>query len=169
MWSANFIVFFVLSLLTIAGALFMISFTRVVHMVLSISLTFISIAGLYIMLDAEFLAFVQVLIYAGAISILMIFGIMMTKHSEETEEPKKPLQSIFTAIGVLGFFGIIMYAIQKTGNTIQSQNHDFTEVDTVKEIGLAIFQKHVIPFELISLLLTVALIGAIIIAKREEE
>lgn len=167
MWSANFIVFFVLSLLTIAGALFMISLTRVVHMVLAISLTFISIAGLYILLHAEFLAFVQVLIYAGAISILMIFGIMMTKHNEETEEPKRPWQNILTAVGVLGFFGIIMYAIQQTPLNVVKQ--DFTERDTVKEIGLDIFQKHVIPFELISLLLTVALIGAIIIAKREEE
>jgi NADH-quinone oxidoreductase subunit J len=168
MWSAGFIVFFVLSLLTIAGALFMISLNRVVHMVLAISLSFISIAGLYILLDAEFLAFVQVLIYAGAISILMIFGIMMTKHSEEeTEEPKKPWQNVLTAVGVIGFFGIIMYAIQTT--TIVTDKKDFTQIDTVKEIGLAIFQKHVIPFELISLLLTVALIGAIIMAKREEE
>jgi NADH-quinone oxidoreductase subunit J len=167
MWSGGFIVFFALSLLTIAGALFMISLTRVVHMVLALSLTFISIAGLYILLDAEFLAFVQVLIYAGAVSILMIFGIMMTKHDEETEEPKKPWQNVLTAVGVLGFFGIIMYAIQKT--TIVTDKKDFSQIDTVKEIGLAIFQKHVIPFELISLLLTVALIGAIILAKREEE
>jgi NADH-quinone oxidoreductase subunit J len=74
---------------------------------------------------------------------------------------------VLTAVGVLGFFGIIMYAIQKT--TIVTDKKDFSQIDTVKEIGLAIFQKHVIPFELISLLLTVALIGAIILAKREEE
>jgi NADH-quinone oxidoreductase subunit J len=136
-------------------------------MVLALSLAFLSIAGLYILLDAEFLAFVQVLIYAGAISILMIFGIMMTKHNEQTEEPKRPWQNLLTAVGVLGFFGIIMYAVQTT--PLPSEGQDFTSVDTVKEIGISIFAKHVIPFELISLLLTVALIGAIIIAKREEE
>jgi NADH-quinone oxidoreductase subunit J len=167
MWSASFVVFFVLSLLTIAGAMFMITMTRVVHMVLAISLTFISIGGIYIMLEAEFLAFVQILIYAGAISILMIFGIMMTKHQEQTEETGPPLQTILTAVGVLGFFGIIMYAIQST--SLMTNKHDFSGIDTVKQIGMDIFQKHVIPFELVSLLLTVALIGAIILAKREEE
>jgi NADH-quinone oxidoreductase subunit J len=111
---------------------------------------------------------VQVLIYAGAIAILMIFGIMMTKHSEETEEAKKPWwQIVLTAVGILGFFGIIMYAIQ--ASTIIPATKDGMIENPVKQIGLDIFKVHVIPFELISLLLTVALIGAIIIAKREEE
>ena len=74
--------FFIFALLAIGGAIFMITFTKVVHMVIAVALTFISLAGLYVILEAEFVAFVQVLIYAGAISILMIFGIMMTKHSK---------------------------------------------------------------------------------------
>lgn len=160
------IVFFLCALLAIGGAIFMISYTKVVHMVLSLALTFISLAGLYVVLQAEFVAVVQILIYAGAISILMIFGIMMTKHQGEEEEPKRPWHNGLLFVGAAGLFGIIFYVIQRT----QLSTGEFPKVeDNTMEIGKLLFSSHVIPFELMSLLLTVAFIGAIIVAKREED
>ena len=93
----------------------MISFTKVVHMVIAVALTFISLAGLYVILEAEFVAFVQVLIYAGAISILMIFGIMMTKH----RQGKKRSLSVrgmkaWLLLVLWDCSAILFYAIQKT-------------------------------------------------------
>ncbi|MEB3102507.1 NADH-quinone oxidoreductase subunit J [Ferviditalea candida] len=161
------IAFAVFAVCIISGAIFMINFTKVVHMVLSLAFTFISLAGLYILLQAEFVAFVQVLIYAGAISILMIFGIMMTKHQTEEEQPKRPMHSLFLLIGVIGLLGILFYAIQNAPFPAPG-NFQPGESNT-QAIGELIFNQYVIPFELISVLLTVAFIGAIILAKREDE
>lgn len=144
----------------------MLSFTRVVDMVIAIALTFISLAGLYVVLDAEFVAAVQILIYAGAISILMIFGIMMTKHKQEENEPKRPWHKGLLLAGIVVFFGLIFYAIQKS----ELPSGEFhAPQDNTMEIGKLLFNAHVIPFELMSVLLTVAFIGAIIVAKREED
>ncbi|WP_248929381.1 NADH-quinone oxidoreductase subunit J [Paenibacillus hamazuiensis] len=164
--SGESIVFFICALLAIGGAIFMISLPRVVHMVLALALTFISLAGLYVLLDAEFVAFVQVLIYAGAISILMIFGIMMTKHQEEETEPKRPTHNALLGIGVLALFGIIFYAIQKA-EFMPGQFQAGS--DNTLEIGKLLMNQYAIPFEIMSVLLTVAFIGAIIVAKREED
>lgn len=165
--SGDFIAFFVLALFMIGGAVFMISFTKVVHMVIALAFTFLSMAGAYILLDAEFIAVVQVLIYAGAISILMIFGIMLTKHKDEEKEPKRRLHQILLAIGALGLFGVLFYAIQHASFP-ESGKLDAGK-DNVKEIGSLLYNVHAIPFELVSVLLTVAFIGAIVLAKREED
>lgn len=160
------IAFFIFALMAIGGAIFMISFNKVVHMVLALALTFISMAGLYVVLNAEFVAFVQILIYAGAISILMIFGIMMTKHQGEEEEPKRPVHNVLLFIGAAAMFGVLFYCIQNS--TLPSGEFKAAE-DNTMEIGKLLFSAHVIPFELMSVLLTVAFIGAIVIAKREED
>jgi NADH-quinone oxidoreductase subunit J len=160
-------VFFVFALIAISGAIFMISYTKVVHMVVSLAMTFISLAGLYILLEAEFVAIVQVLIYAGAISILMIFGIMMTKHSAEEVESNRPLHNILLIIGSVALLGVLFYAIQ-TADFPAAAKFNPGE-DNTAEIGKLLFNAHVVPFELMSVLLTVALIGAIVIAKKEEE
>jgi len=161
------VVFALLAVIMISSAVFMISFNKVVHMVVSMALVFVSMAGLYILLEADFVAVVQILVYAGGITILMMFGIMMTKHGRAEEPPKRPLFNVLLLIGVLALFGTIFYAIQDTA-FITGAPADFTQ-DQVKAIGERIYNNHVIPFELISVLLTVAFIGAIILAKREEE
>ncbi|MDW2800148.1 NADH-quinone oxidoreductase subunit J, partial [Clostridium boliviensis] len=81
--SGEFFAFLIFSLMAIGGAVFMISFTRVVHMALAMAFTFLSLAGMYVLLHAEFVAVVQVLIYTGAVTILMLFGIMLTRHRDE--------------------------------------------------------------------------------------
>jgi len=165
--SGSNLMFFVFAILAIGGAIFSISFTKVVHMVISLAVTFLSLAGLYVLLHAEFVAFVQVLIYAGAISILMIFGIMMTKHAEEEQELKRPLHSWLVGLGVAGLFGILFYAIQNS--TLPDPGVLEAGENNTLEIGKLIFSVHVIPFELMSVLLTVAFIGAIVVAKKEDD
>lgn len=144
----------------------MISLEKVVHMVISMAAVFLGLGGMYVLLDAEFVAFVQVLIYAGAVSILMIFGIMMTKHSGENE-PVRPLHEALVAVGALSLFGLIFYAIRTT---------DFPDAaaaepaeDNTMAIGELLFSGYIVPFELLSVLLTVAFIGAIALAKKEAE
>lgn len=164
--TGSFAAFFVLSLLAIGGAVFMISFNRVVHMVVSLGVTFISIAGLYVLLEAEFVAVSQILVYAGAISILMLFGIMLTRHNAVEDEGGRGVNRIVAFIVVAAFFGICFYGIQ---NTFWPEAVQLTPEGSsnVKQIGLEVFTKYVIPFELLSVLLLVALVGAIIMAKKE--
>jgi NADH-quinone oxidoreductase subunit J len=158
--------FFLLAVCAIFGAVMAINFTKVVHMALSLAFTFIALAGLYVLLGAEFIAFVQVLLYVDAITILMIFGIMMTKHDGEGQEPPRPLLETLAAIGCLCLFGILFYGIRNAN--FPAESAPFTE-DNTREIGLQLFTQYAIPFELVSVLLTVAFIGAIALAKREED
>lgn len=161
------VAFFIFALLIIGGAIFMISFTKVVHMVVSLAFTFLSLGGLYVLLEAEFVAFVQILIYAGAVSILMIFGIMLTKHQADEEVSPWSLHETLSAIGCAALFGILFFGIQ-TVNLPLGTTFD-PGADNTKALGEILFTERVLPFELVSVLLTVAFIGAIVLARREEE
>ncbi|MBS2970837.1 NADH-quinone oxidoreductase subunit J [Metabacillus sp. KIGAM252] len=166
MISGEFAAFAILSLTAISGGILMLNVTKVVHMLISLVLTFVSIAGLYILLTAEFIAVVQILIYSGAITIIMLFGIMLTRKTDE-EEPsagrlKKGLVFASTAVfAVVMYIGI--YRLDLNGDP--AALHE----DNTEQIGIALFSKHIIPFELTSVLLLAALIGAIILAKKDEE
>jgi len=160
------VAFFIFALLIIGGAIFMISFTKVVHMVVSLAFAFLSLGGLYVLLEAEFVAFVQILIYAGAVSILMIFGIMLTKHEESDQEPPWTAHETLSAIGCVALFGVLFFAIQ-SADLPNGAAFD-PGADNTRAIGEIIFTERVLPFELVSVLLTVAFIGAIVLARREE-
>lgn len=128
---------------------------------------FLGLAGLYVLLEAEFVAFVQVLIYAGAVSVLMIFGIMMTKHHGESAEPARPLHEVLVAVGALSLFGLLFYAIRTS--TFPDAAPIQGGEDNTMAIGQLLFSGYIVPFELLSILLTVAFIGAIVIAKKEAD
>ena len=83
MISGEFIAFIVLAVTALMGGVLLLNLTKVVHMVLSLVATFVSIAGIYILLSAEFLAVAQILIYSGAITIIMLFGIMLTGKDDK--------------------------------------------------------------------------------------
>jgi NADH-quinone oxidoreductase subunit J len=163
--TGEFVAFFALAVCAIVGAVMALNFSKVVHMALSLAFTFISLAGLYVVLDAEFVAFVQVLLYVGAITILMIFGIMMTKHQGE-QETTRPLLEALAAVGCICLLAILIYAIRDADFPLESQP---LPTDNTREIGLQLYTRYAIPFELISVLLTVAFIGAIALAKREDD
>jgi len=159
------VAFFLLSLSAILGGVMMLNATKVMHMMLSLVLTFISIAGIYVLLSAEFVAVVQILIYSGAVTILMIFGIMLTKHDVESEKPKRNWRNIAALIGIVAF-GIVMFL------GVNGLSIDVTDVDlatnNTKNIGLQLFSTHIVPFEIMSVLLLIALVGAIILAKSDD-
>ncbi|MFX3634091.1 MAG: NADH-quinone oxidoreductase subunit J [Candidatus Pristimantibacillus sp.] len=163
-FTGEFAAFFVFSAIMICGAVLMMSLQKVVHMVISMAGVFLGLAGMFVILEAEFLAFVQVLIYAGAVSILMIFGIMMTNHQDAKPEPVKPLHETLVAVGALCLFGILFYAIRVT--TFPETKPFTGGQDNTLNIGQLLYTGYVVPFELLSVLLTVAFIGAIAIAKR---
>jgi NADH-quinone oxidoreductase subunit J len=163
--SGEFIAFIGLALAAIAGGVLMLNLTKVVHMVVALVFTFISIAGIYVMLSAEFVAAVQILIYSGAITIIMLFGIMLTRHNDETETSGLA-RKILVGLGVVGFAAVIYLGVYNLDLGYQQAD---LHVNNTEQIGIAIYAKYVIPFELTSVLLLVALVGAIILAKRDDE
>lgn len=165
-FSGELVAFLALALVAVAGGVLLLNLQKVVHMVIALVFTFISIAGIYILLSAEFVAIAQILVYSGAISIIMLFGIMLTRHNDRSEPQGGRLRKILLFLGVLGFgfaiyIGIYGLDLNPGPNTLH--------VDNVEQIGMALYAKYVIPFELLSVLLLVALIGAIILAKNDDE
>ncbi|HHY75005.1 MAG TPA: NADH-quinone oxidoreductase subunit J [Bacillus bacterium] len=164
--SGELLAFFILALIAIAGGVLMLNLTKVVHMVVALVFTFLALAGLYVTLSAEFVAIVQVLIYSGAVTIIMLFGIMLTKHNDE--EVKKPglLKTVFVTAGIIGFFLVMYFSINDL--TLGEQALNLHE-NNVLQIGTELYSKYIIPFELVSVLLLVALIGAIILSKKDDK
>jgi NADH-quinone oxidoreductase subunit J len=162
--SGEFFAFLIFSLMAIGGAVFMISFTRVVHMALAMAFTFLSLAGMYVLLHAEFVAVVQVLIYTGAVTILMLFGIMLTRHRDEDHAEGRRWHRGLSFVGVTAFGLILLMTIWRS--PLPESGAD-PATYTVQRLGEIIFRHYVIPFELTSVLLLAALVGAVILAKRE--
>jgi NADH-quinone oxidoreductase subunit J len=164
--TGEFFAFMGLALVAIIGGVMLINLTKVVHMVVALIFTFISIAGVYVLLSAEFVAGVQVLIYGGSITIIMLFGIMLTRH-DDTEEPTTgKWRKILVFLGIIGFaialyIGIYDFNIPQVATDLH--------VDNTMKIGEALYSKWVIPFELTSVLLLVALVGAIVLAKKDKK
>ena len=165
-FSGEFLAFMGLALVAIIGGVLLLNLTKVVHMVVSLIFTFVAIAGIYVLLSAEFVAAVQILIYSGAITIIMLFGIMLTKHGDEEEPQTGKWRKIHVFLGILGFaaavyLGIYNFNIEQVPTTLHENN--------TMQIGKALYSKYIIPFELTSVLLLVALVGSIILAKNEKK
>lgn len=164
--SGEFIAFMLLAIVAIMGGVLLLNLTKVVHMVVAIVFTFISIAGIFVLLSAEFVAAVQILLYSGAITIIMLFGIMLTRHDDTSTQQAGRLRRLMVFLGVLGFafamyIGIYNLDFGQLPNTLHENN--------TEQIGIAIYSKYIIPFELTSVLLLASLIGAIILAKKDDE
>lgn len=164
--SGELIAFIGLALVAIVGGVLLITLTKVVHMVIALVFTFLGIAGIYMLLSAEFVAIVQILIYSGAITIVMLFGIMLTKH-QENDAPAKGGWGNFSLLAAIAGFAVAVYlGIYNLDIPVQPMAlHE----ENTKQIGIELFSKYVIPFEVMSVLLLVALVGAIVLAKKDDE
>ncbi|MEW6620288.1 MAG: NADH-quinone oxidoreductase subunit J [bacterium] len=159
------ITFYILAGIAVISAILVVSLRSLVHCVVSLALLLLTLAGLYITLWAEFIALVQVLIYVGAIIVLFLFLIMLTyrisdKGIKQTNEQK----STSAILAGLLLFLLITVLTKTTWNVTPTSE----VVNTTAKIGNLLLTTYVFPFELISLVLLACLIGAIVIAKKEE-
>jgi NADH-quinone oxidoreductase subunit J len=160
----NLLIFYVLAIIAAGSAMMVVTLKNIFHSALFLVLAFFSIAGLYVILNAEFLAAVQVLIYVGAITILMIFAIMLTHQLFSKSLRQVNEQVIPASLIVLVFFALSIFTLVKTAWPISGGQ---LPSDRIFEMGRLLMSDYVIPFEVVSIVLLVALIGAIIIARRE--
>jgi NADH:ubiquinone oxidoreductase subunit 6 (subunit J) len=159
--------FFVLSVLTIVGAAAALALRNLVHCVLALMLAFVGLAGLYLQLDAQFLGFAQILVYIGAVAILIVFAILLTRgtesHSRSIVSPSWGMSSVVS----VAVFGVLAWTIRSSVATRHSIPPQ--PAITVRQIGNALMSRFALPLEVIGLLLTAALVGAVTIAMQDKQ
>ncbi len=158
------VIFYFVAAVTVLGALGVVLSRSVVHSALFLILALLAVAGVYILLSAEFLAIVQILIYGGAVTILILFVMMLTRVRDMPQALDGP-QRPFAALAAGAFLGLTTLA--GVSADWPGEPEEITVVP-FREFGDALFRNWAAPFELASLVLLVALIGAIILARSEE-
>ncbi|MBI3911883.1 MAG: NADH-quinone oxidoreductase subunit J [Armatimonadetes bacterium] len=160
--------FIILLLLTIISAVVVVAERNIVRAAVSLGLSFLGVAGLYLLLHAPFLAGAQVLIYVGAITILILFAIMMTAQ-RLMRPPRRALETwILSGAVATALFGTLAYVIINTRwHEVDRAAQARPDVDYVPVLADSLLQTYLFPFEVASVLLLVALVGAIILAKEE--
>jgi NADH-quinone oxidoreductase subunit J len=158
-------VFLILAVITILGMGAAMSLRNPVHCVVGLTVGLLGLAGLYLQLGAQFVGITQILVYVGAVAILIIFAIMMTRSSEPTEEEAfSPSWRAGVAIAV-AVFAVVGWAVHFGTSSLHQQSA--TPELPVKQIGDALLHRYVLPLEIIAVLLTVALIGAGVLALQD--
>jgi NADH-quinone oxidoreductase subunit J len=158
--------FYFLSFLALMCGLMVVFSKNPVHSVLYLVITFFSIAGHYILLNAQFLAVVHIVVYAGAIMVLFLFVIMLLNLNEETE-PQKKIVSKISAVVAGGLMLVTLTGALKGSETMYIKNPVDGNVGLVNRLGSVLFNEFLFPFEIASVLLLAAMVGAIMIAKKE--
>ena len=163
--------FYLFAAITVAGGLAAVLLKNTVHCALALTVAFAGLALLFLDLDAQFAGFAQILVYIGAVAILVVFAILLTRGSETPKDgvfSKNWFAGLVIAAGVFAVLGWAVlasaYALPGPGGAPTA-----TPTVTVAEIGQALISRYVLPLEIVALLLTAALIGAVIVAMDEKE
>ncbi|WP_096185858.1 NADH-quinone oxidoreductase subunit J [Evansella halocellulosilytica] len=164
--NAHMIIFLILAIAAITGAVFIIALKKISHRLVSMAFSFLAVAGIYFLLRAEFIGIIQIMVYVGAITILFIFGMMMTDHRnvQFAGDPRKAHKAI-SFIGVTGLLGVLLYGI--LGMDLPANEEHY--VGTAEQLGLVLYGNYLIAFLAVGFLLTAALVGAIVIARKEAD
>jgi NADH-quinone oxidoreductase subunit J len=166
------IAFYVMSALILGFAVLVISTRNTVHAVLYLVLNFLAVAALYVLLTAQFLAVIQVLVYAGGIVVLYLFVVMLVNLKRPPEDHSAPQRRGWLGFGLAGLVLAQLAAILIWGgigvaaDPQTMQNSDLA-LNNVERVGMLLYTDYLVPFEVASMLLLVAMVGAIILAKRE--
>jgi NADH-quinone oxidoreductase subunit J len=158
-------VFLVLAAVTVAGAVSLILQRHPIHSALSLIVVMVALAGLYLLQGAEFVAAVQIIVYAGAIMVLFIFVIMLLNAGEEERSNVSRLaRFVGVPLGVV-FLVEVAYWI---GRATSHLGPAPPEAVSTRDLSTLLFREYVFPFELTSFLILIALLGALVLARREE-
>ncbi|HEY9005298.1 NADH-quinone oxidoreductase subunit J family protein [Ohtaekwangia sp.] len=159
-------VFYFLSFLAILSAIMVVLSKNPVYSVLYLIITFFCIAGHYILLNAQFLAIVHIIVYAGAIMVLFLYVIMLLNLNRESEPHKSSLLK-FAATICAGLVMIVLIASLKETEGMIQQKAASANIGMVKTLGQVMFTDFLLPFEITSVLLLAAMVGAVMLGKPE--
>ena len=159
------VIFYFIAAFSVLGGLGVVVSRNVAYAALSLVFTLLAVAALYILLASEFLALVQVLIYAGAVAVLLLFALMLTR-ARDLQQTLDNSQRPLAAVAALALMGVLIAMIVLTNWPRAAGEPTLVSFNAV---GDALFRTWVVPFEVASLVLLVALVGAIVLAGTEEE
>ncbi|HUP12633.1 MAG TPA: NADH-quinone oxidoreductase subunit J [Niastella sp.] len=159
------ILFWVLSAISLLSALMVVTSKNPVYSVLWLIITFFTISGHYILLNAQFLAIVNIIVYAGAIMVLFLFVIMLMNLNEATEPQKNKWLKLAGAVAGGCLLLVLVAALRDTeaGMTQMAEGN----IGLIQNLGNVLFHDYVVPFEISSVLFLSAMVGAVVIGKRE--
>ncbi len=164
------IIFFVIAVLSVLSALAVITRKNPITAVMFLVMHFLMLAGLYLSLQAQFMAAIQVLVYAGAIMVLVVFVIMLLNlgNEERLSQNIVSKESVGVGLAILLGGGII-FAVTRSSHQITALSPKAIENGSIEGVGKALFTTYVFPFEMISLVLLAAAVGAVVLTKRRLE
>ncbi len=170
------LMFWIIAIILVGAALLVVSLRNIVHSALALVVVFAMASGIYLLLNAEFIAIVQILIYAGAVTILFVFALMLTRtnNMQLNSNPSNKLWGIALVVCALIGAGII-YAATMSNKIIPNEGNGAGQlpagVNNVARIGQLLYSpttySYVLPFEIASLVLLVAIVGAIVIGRED--
>lgn len=159
--------FGILAVMMIGTALGVVLLPKIVHSAFLLAGVFISISGLYILLNADFVAAAQILVYVGAVNVLILFAIMLVNKQEDyVELPGRTIRKVATGVVCAGLFALLGTMVLATPWSLSSVSPAVVE-NTIIVLGEHFFSDYLLPFELASVLLLMAMVGAIILARRD--
>ncbi len=158
--------FAIIAILIIAAATAAMTLRNLIHSALAVAVSFGGLALAYLYLDAQFVGLTQILVYVGAVAILIVFAVLLTRGGEAPEKSVFSTSWIWGLLITMSVFAMLAWSVL---HSFASQREPAEKVEAiVKQIGDALMTRFVLPLEVIGLLLTAALIGAVIIAMRDE-
>jgi NADH-quinone oxidoreductase subunit J len=163
--------FYLLSVLALVSAIMMVTRRNPIISVLYLILNFFSLAGLYLTLNAQFIAVIQIIVYAGAIMVLFLFVVMLLRLGDEAQlrETIGPRKVIGIGLSVALLLEIVYIISFRSAGGRVAQAGNAAAIGTVESIGTEMFTRFLFPFEVTSIILLAAIVGAVILAKREIE
>ncbi|MCF8242771.1 MAG: NADH-quinone oxidoreductase subunit J [Melioribacteraceae bacterium] len=160
------IIFYLFAAITVLSAFLVVTAKNIVHSAFYLLFTFFGVAGLYVLLGADFIAIVQIMVYVGGILILLLFGVMLTNKITSVEIKSGTIHVLPAVIG-LGLFAAFVLSTMMT--TKWKSNPAELPFTTVYDLGYILINEYVLIFELLGILLLIALIGAASIARKDKE
>tara|TARA_Y100001970_G_scaffold294013_1_gene445843 strand:- start:7085 stop:7603 length:519 start_codon:yes stop_codon:yes gene_type:complete len=158
------VLFFAIALLTVGSALMVVTSPNLVHSAVSLLFTLFSIAAIYVFLYADFIAATQVVVYVGGILVLIIFGVMLTNKIDDATI-KSPTHNRIP--GIISCLVVLYIQFMVILNTDWYQGEEIVRESTIKDIGNLLLTKYLLPFEVVSILLLAALIGAAMLSRKK--
>jgi NAD(P)H-quinone oxidoreductase subunit 6 len=162
----QFVSFIILAVMTIGAALGVVLFDKIVYSAFLLGAVFMSIAGIYLLQNADFVAAAQILVYVGAVNVLILFAIMLVNKKEEfAPVPRRWIRKGAAAFVSAGLFALLTIMLIKTDWKVNLSAA--SPISPIQTMGEHFFSDYLLPFELASVLLLMALIGAVVLARRE--
>lgn len=160
--------FYILSAITLGSALMTILSRNPIHSAIWLVVCFFSIAGHYAMFNAQFLAMVHLIVYSGAIMILMLFTVMMMNFNEEHKIKKKNIVVLAAVISLCLIAYVVLASLLKAQPVIEEYYISGEDYQSIKVLGQVLLEDYVVPFEMAAVLLLVSMIGAVLLSKKDK-